>query len=175
VRNAGLAAALVRVIGLKDRPEGLLRPDRVLLVLRGNLANRRRPAPAPAGQAPAATPAERPMQPAPLPGKLEQAAQPGAAPPAPPWSLPPRSWPPAWCPDSWMATPSPPCGTAGTCSGPAASDRPAADTGFRPEPRKIKILQPNGPGACPGTGSSHCRRGANWRRPPMPAPAGGGR
>ena len=68
--DTALAAALVRVIGLKDRPEGLLRPDRVLRVLRGNLANRRHPAPAPVGQAPAATPAERPMQPAPLPGKL---------------------------------------------------------------------------------------------------------
>jgi len=63
--DEALAAALVRVIGLKDRPEGLLRPDRVLRVLRGNLANRRRPAPASAGQAPAATPAGRPMQPAP--------------------------------------------------------------------------------------------------------------
>jgi 2-polyprenyl-6-methoxyphenol hydroxylase-like FAD-dependent oxidoreductase len=60
-----LAAALIRVIGLKDRPEGLLRPDRVLRVLGGNLANRKRPAAAPGGQAPAATPAERPMQPAP--------------------------------------------------------------------------------------------------------------
>ena len=38
--DTALAAALVRVIGLKDRPEGLLRPDRVLRVLRGNLANR---------------------------------------------------------------------------------------------------------------------------------------
>jgi 2-polyprenyl-6-methoxyphenol hydroxylase-like FAD-dependent oxidoreductase len=36
-RDAALAASLVRVIGLKDRPEGLLRPDRVLRVLRGNL------------------------------------------------------------------------------------------------------------------------------------------
>ena len=78
--DATLAAALVRVIGLKDRPEGLLRPDRVLRVLRGNLANRRRPAPAPAGQAPAATPAERPMQPTPLQGKPGQTAQPGAWP-----------------------------------------------------------------------------------------------
>ena len=34
-----LALAMIRVIGLKDRPEGLMRPDRVL---RGNL---RRPAP----------------------------------------------------------------------------------------------------------------------------------
>jgi 2-polyprenyl-6-methoxyphenol hydroxylase-like FAD-dependent oxidoreductase len=36
-RDAALAASLVRVIGLKDRPEGLLRPDRMLRVLRGNL------------------------------------------------------------------------------------------------------------------------------------------
>ena len=63
--DTALAAALVRVLGLKDRPEGLLRPDRVLRVLRGNLANRRRPAPAPAGQVRAATPAERPRQPTP--------------------------------------------------------------------------------------------------------------
>jgi 2-polyprenyl-6-methoxyphenol hydroxylase-like FAD-dependent oxidoreductase len=63
--DTALAAALVRVIGLKERPEGLLRPDRVLRVLRGNLAIRRRPAPAPAGQVPAATPAERPRQPTP--------------------------------------------------------------------------------------------------------------
>ena len=40
-----LAAALVRVIGLKDRPQTLLRPDRVLRVLRGNLAGNREPAP----------------------------------------------------------------------------------------------------------------------------------
>ena len=38
-----LAAALVRVIGLKDRPQTLLRPDRVLRVLRGNLAPGREP------------------------------------------------------------------------------------------------------------------------------------
>lgn len=38
-----LAAALVRVIGLKDRPEGLLRPDRLLRVLRGNLIHGTRP------------------------------------------------------------------------------------------------------------------------------------
>ena len=63
--DQALAASVVRVIGLKDRPEGLLRPDRVLRVLRGNLANRGRPSPAPGGQAPAATPAERPMQSAP--------------------------------------------------------------------------------------------------------------
>jgi 2-polyprenyl-6-methoxyphenol hydroxylase-like FAD-dependent oxidoreductase len=41
-----LAAAMIRVIGLKDRPEGLLRPDRVLRVLRGNLGNGKRPSPA---------------------------------------------------------------------------------------------------------------------------------
>jgi 2-polyprenyl-6-methoxyphenol hydroxylase-like FAD-dependent oxidoreductase len=64
-RDEALAAALVRVVGLKDRPEGLLRPDRVLRVLRGNLAHRTRPVPAPAGQAPADTPARRPVQPAP--------------------------------------------------------------------------------------------------------------
>jgi 2-polyprenyl-6-methoxyphenol hydroxylase-like FAD-dependent oxidoreductase len=60
--DAALAASLVRVIGLKDRPEGLLRPDRMLRVLRGNLASRR-PLTAPADPAPAATPAERPAQP----------------------------------------------------------------------------------------------------------------
>ena len=38
-----LALAMIRVIGLKDRPEGLLRPDRMLRVLRGHL---RRPRPA---------------------------------------------------------------------------------------------------------------------------------
>ena len=43
VHDQALAAALVRVIGLKDRPEGLLRPDRMLRVLRGNLAPARRP------------------------------------------------------------------------------------------------------------------------------------
>ena len=59
-----LAEALVRVIGLKDRPEGLLRPDRALRVLRGNLANIRRTHPA-ADRALAATPARRPAQPAP--------------------------------------------------------------------------------------------------------------
>ena len=68
--DQALAASVVRVIGLKDRPEGLLRPDRVLRVLRGNLANSRRPGPAPGGHAPAATPAERPMQPAQQQGKL---------------------------------------------------------------------------------------------------------
>jgi hypothetical protein len=81
--DTALAAALVRVIGLKDRPEGLLRPDRVLRVLRGNLANRRRPAPALAGQAPAATPAERPVQPAPnreSPGQAGPARRPPGQP-----------------------------------------------------------------------------------------------
>lgn len=34
--DAELAAAFVRVTGLLDRPEGLLRPDRVLRVLRGS-------------------------------------------------------------------------------------------------------------------------------------------
>ncbi len=53
--DEAFAASLVRVIGLKDRPEGLLRPDRVLRVLRGNLVNGRRPAPATAAPAPAAT------------------------------------------------------------------------------------------------------------------------
>jgi 2-polyprenyl-6-methoxyphenol hydroxylase-like FAD-dependent oxidoreductase len=43
--DAALAAAMVRVIGLKDRPEGLLRPDRALRVLRGNLVHGRRPVP----------------------------------------------------------------------------------------------------------------------------------
>jgi hypothetical protein len=50
-RDEKLAAALVRVIELKDRPGGLLRPDRLLRVLRGTLANRRRPGPRPADQA----------------------------------------------------------------------------------------------------------------------------
>jgi 2-polyprenyl-6-methoxyphenol hydroxylase-like FAD-dependent oxidoreductase len=50
-RDEKLAAALVRVIGLKDRPEGLLRPDRVLRVLRANLSNGRQPGLRPAGQA----------------------------------------------------------------------------------------------------------------------------
>jgi hypothetical protein len=35
--DEALAASLVRVIGLKDRPDGLLRPDRVLRVLSSNL------------------------------------------------------------------------------------------------------------------------------------------
>jgi 2-polyprenyl-6-methoxyphenol hydroxylase-like FAD-dependent oxidoreductase len=63
-RDQTLAAALVRVIGLKDRPEGLLRPDRVIRVLLGNLASSRRPIPAPVGRPPAATTAERTEQPA---------------------------------------------------------------------------------------------------------------
>jgi hypothetical protein len=46
-----LATALVKVIGLKDRPQTLLRPDRVVRVLRGNLAASRKPAVPPAGQA----------------------------------------------------------------------------------------------------------------------------
>ena len=62
--DAALAASLIRVIGLKDRPQGLLRPDRVLQVLRRNLAARRRPAPLPSGHTSAAT-AERPLEPAP--------------------------------------------------------------------------------------------------------------
>ena len=62
--DQALAASLVRVIGLKDRPEGLLRPDRVLRVLCANLAGIRRPAPPLADQAPA-TLAGRRMQPAP--------------------------------------------------------------------------------------------------------------
>jgi 2-polyprenyl-6-methoxyphenol hydroxylase-like FAD-dependent oxidoreductase len=44
--DEALAASMIRVIGLKDRPEGLLRPDRVLRVLRGNLVNGKRPSPA---------------------------------------------------------------------------------------------------------------------------------
>jgi hypothetical protein len=38
-----LALAMIRVIGLKDRPEGLLRPDRMLRVLRGALRRPARP------------------------------------------------------------------------------------------------------------------------------------
>jgi len=49
--DEALAASLVRVIGLKDRPEGLLRPDRMLRVLRGNLAHRGRKVPAVAAPA----------------------------------------------------------------------------------------------------------------------------
>jgi 2-polyprenyl-6-methoxyphenol hydroxylase-like FAD-dependent oxidoreductase len=44
--DEALAASLIRVIGLKDRPEGLLRPDRVLRVLRGNLVTGKRSSPA---------------------------------------------------------------------------------------------------------------------------------
>src|ERR1700722_7361019 len=41
--DGALAVAMIRVIGLKDRPEGLLRPDRMLRVLRGNLRRPARP------------------------------------------------------------------------------------------------------------------------------------
>jgi 2-polyprenyl-6-methoxyphenol hydroxylase-like FAD-dependent oxidoreductase len=58
-RDQALAAALVRVIGLKDRPEGLLRPDRMLRVLRGNLVPGQRPH-ASAGQGPAGISPARP-------------------------------------------------------------------------------------------------------------------
>jgi 2-polyprenyl-6-methoxyphenol hydroxylase-like FAD-dependent oxidoreductase len=58
--DQALAAALVRVIGLKDRPEGLLRPDRVLRVLRANLAGIRRPTPPPADQGVPVVSAEKP-------------------------------------------------------------------------------------------------------------------
>jgi 2-polyprenyl-6-methoxyphenol hydroxylase-like FAD-dependent oxidoreductase len=44
--DEALATAMIRVIGLKDRPEGLLRPGRVLRVLRGNLVNGKGPSPA---------------------------------------------------------------------------------------------------------------------------------
>jgi hypothetical protein len=60
-----LAAALVRVIGLKERPQTLLRPDRVLRVLRGNLAGSGEPIVAPADQARTNSPAEQAGQPAP--------------------------------------------------------------------------------------------------------------
>jgi hypothetical protein len=60
-----LAASLVRVIGLKDRPQTLLRPDRVLRVLRGNLAGSRVPTVASADQARTDSPAEQAAQPAP--------------------------------------------------------------------------------------------------------------
>jgi 2-polyprenyl-6-methoxyphenol hydroxylase-like FAD-dependent oxidoreductase len=60
-----LAEALVRVIGLKDRPPTLLRPDRVLRVLRGNLTGSREATAAPAGQARTDGPAEQAAQPAP--------------------------------------------------------------------------------------------------------------
>jgi 2-polyprenyl-6-methoxyphenol hydroxylase-like FAD-dependent oxidoreductase len=49
-RDDTLAAALVRVIGLKDRPQTLLRPDRVIRVLRGNLAASRKPPVPPVGE-----------------------------------------------------------------------------------------------------------------------------
>jgi hypothetical protein len=58
-RDQALAAALVRVIGLKDRPEGLLRPDRMLRVLRGNLVPGQRPH-ASGGQGPAGISPARP-------------------------------------------------------------------------------------------------------------------
>ena len=45
--DGDLALAMIRVIGLKDRPEGLLRPDRMLRVLRGTLRRPARPADAP--------------------------------------------------------------------------------------------------------------------------------
>ena len=51
-RDEKLAAAMVRVIGLKDRPEGLLRPDRAIRVLLASLAHGRQPH-HPADQAPA--------------------------------------------------------------------------------------------------------------------------
>lgn len=41
VEDGALAVAMIKVIGLKSRPEGLMRPDRMLRVLRGGL---RRPA-----------------------------------------------------------------------------------------------------------------------------------
>ena len=50
--DEALATSFVRVLGLKDRPEGLLRPDRMLRVLRGNLTHRREPIPALAVPAP---------------------------------------------------------------------------------------------------------------------------
>jgi 2-polyprenyl-6-methoxyphenol hydroxylase-like FAD-dependent oxidoreductase len=60
--DQALAAALIRVIGLKDRPEGLLRPDRLLRVVSGNLVSRKRPIPTPASQELAAAPAELPAR-----------------------------------------------------------------------------------------------------------------
>jgi 2-polyprenyl-6-methoxyphenol hydroxylase-like FAD-dependent oxidoreductase len=57
--DEALATAMIRVIGLKDRPEGLLRPDRVLRVLRGNLGNGKRlPAPPRAGHPVSQVPAQ---------------------------------------------------------------------------------------------------------------------
>jgi 2-polyprenyl-6-methoxyphenol hydroxylase-like FAD-dependent oxidoreductase len=43
VDDGELALSMIRVIGLKDRPEGLIRPDRMLRVLRGNLRRPARP------------------------------------------------------------------------------------------------------------------------------------
>ena len=60
-----LAASLVRVIGLKDRPQTLLRPHRVLRVLRGSLAASREPIVAPGDRARADSPAGQAAQPAP--------------------------------------------------------------------------------------------------------------
>jgi hypothetical protein len=45
-RDEALALSMIRVIGLKDSPAGLLRPDRMLRVLRGNLVKGERRAPA---------------------------------------------------------------------------------------------------------------------------------
>ena len=64
-RRGARSPAMIRVIGLKDRPKGCSARIVVRRVLRGNLVNGSRPSPAPGGQAPAATPAERPMQSAP--------------------------------------------------------------------------------------------------------------
>jgi hypothetical protein len=53
--DGALALSMIRVIGLKDRPEGLMRPDRMLRVLRGNLRRASRPGvPATAGSGTAA-------------------------------------------------------------------------------------------------------------------------
>jgi len=57
-RDAALARSLIRVIGLKDRPEGLMRPDRALRVLRGNFRQ-----PAAHGSAPATVPTGLPICP----------------------------------------------------------------------------------------------------------------
>lgn len=56
VHDEALAVSMIRVIGLKDRPEGLLRPDRMLRVLRGNLVNGNRHSRATAGQQPYISP-----------------------------------------------------------------------------------------------------------------------
>ncbi len=45
-RDQALATSLVRVIGLRARPEGLLRPDRIVRVFRGTLASGQRSTPA---------------------------------------------------------------------------------------------------------------------------------